>query len=33
LSVAKQKSSDNNADLVKLFDNLFYNTVNFQMKM
>jgi len=29
----KQKSSDNNADLVKLFDNLFYNTVNFQMKM
>lgn len=32
LSVAKQKS-DNNADLVKLFDNILYNTINFEMKM
>lgn len=32
LSVAKQKS-DNNADLVKLFDNILYSTINFEMKM
>ena len=32
LSVAKLKS-DNNADLVKLFDSLAYSTVNFEMKM
>jgi thiaminase/transcriptional activator TenA len=32
LSVAKLKS-DNDADLAKLFDNLLYTTVNFEMKM
>ncbi|MBV9178448.1 MAG: thiaminase II [Nitrososphaeraceae archaeon] len=32
LSVAKLKS-DNDADLVKLFDGLLYSTVNFEMKM
>jgi thiaminase/transcriptional activator TenA len=32
LNVAKQKSN-NHADLVKLFDNLLYSTVNFEMKM
>jgi thiaminase (transcriptional activator TenA) len=32
LDVAKQKS-DNSADLVKLFDSLAYNTVNFEIKM
>ncbi|HEY6882524.1 MAG TPA: thiaminase II [Nitrososphaeraceae archaeon] len=32
LSVAKHKS-DNNADLVKLFDSLAYSTINFEMKM
>ncbi|MGA9170676.1 MAG: thiaminase II [Nitrososphaeraceae archaeon] len=32
LRVVKQKS-DNNIDLVKLFDNILYSTVNFEMKM
>ena len=32
LRVVKQKS-DNNIDLVKLFDSILYSTVNFEMKM